>query len=224
MAVEPQVARSGASREERRCIVSGEVGPREALIRFVIGPDDLVVPDLAERLPGRGLWVTASREAVETAVRKGLFAKAARTKAMASEGLADEVEALLAKRAAAALGLARKAGELVTGFEKVMAEISAGRLAILIEARDGSEDGMRKLAGALKSRYAALHKAPAPILRPLWGDEMGLALGRANVVNAALTTGSMERKVFGDLARLESFGRVDRPEMPAAPDGERDEI
>ncbi|MFZ3034661.1 MAG: DUF448 domain-containing protein, partial [Parvibaculum sp.] len=86
MAVEPQVARSGASREERRCIVSGEVGPREALIRFVIGPDDLVVPDLAERLPGRGLWVTASREAVETAVRKGLFAKAARTKAMASEG------------------------------------------------------------------------------------------------------------------------------------------
>ncbi len=224
MAVEPQVARSGASREERRCIVSGEVGPREALIRFVIGPDDLVVPDLAERLPGRGLWVTASREAVETAVRKGLFAKAARTKAMASEGLADEVEALLAKRAAAALGLARKAGELVTGFEKVMAEISAGRLAILIEARDGSEDGMRKLAGALKSRYAALHKAPAPILRPLWGDEMGLALGRANVVHAALTTGSMERKVFGDLARLESFGRVDRPEMPAAPDGERDEI
>ncbi|MFZ3034890.1 MAG: DNA-binding protein, partial [Parvibaculum sp.] len=144
--------------------------------------------------------------------------------AMASEGLADEVEALLAKRAAAALGLARKAGELVTGFEKVMAEISAGRLAILIEARDGSEDGMRKLAGALKSRYAALHKAPAPILRPLWGDEMGLALGRANVVHAALTTGSMERKVFGDLARLESFGRVDRPEMPAAPDGERDEI
>ena len=224
MASKPPVSRSGASKEERRCIVSGEVGPREALIRFVIGPDDQVVPDLGERLPGRGLWVTATRKAVETAAAKGLFAKAARTKAVASEGLADEVEALLAKRAAAALGLARKAGALVTGFEKVMAEISAGRLAILIEARDGSEDGMRKLAGALKSRYAALHKAPAPILRPLWGDEMGLALGRANVVHAALTTGSMERKVFGDLARLESFGRVDRPEMSATPDGEREEI
>jgi hypothetical protein len=214
MAKAPSASKTGgASREERRCIVSGEVGPREALIRFVIGPDDLVVPDLGERLPGRGIWVTATREAVETAIRKGLFAKAARTKAMAAEGLADEIEGLLAKRAAAALGLARKAGALVTGYEKVLAEISAGRLAILIEARDGSEDGMRKLAGAMKSRYAALQKAPAPILRPLWGNEMDLALGRANVVHAALSTGSMERKVFGDLARLESYGRMMRSGM-----------
>jgi len=214
MASAHQASKTGlASREERRCIVSGEVGPREALIRFVVGPDDQVVPDVGERLPGRGIWVTASREAVETAVRKGLFARAARAKAVAGEGLADEVEALLVKRAAAALGLARKAGALVTGFEKVLAEISAGRLAILIEARDGSEDGMRKLAGAMKSRYAALQKAPAPILRPLWGDEMGLALGRANVVHAALTTGSMEKKVYGDLARLERYGRMARPGM-----------
>jgi predicted RNA-binding protein YlxR (DUF448 family) len=203
--------KEGAHKEERRCIVTGEVGSRENLIRFVVGPEDAVVPDLGEKLPGRGLWVTARREAVETAVRKGLFAKAARGRAEAAATLADEVEALLARRAGAALGLARKAGELVTGFEKVMAEISAGRLAILIEARDGSEDGGRKLAGALKSRYAALHKAQAPILRPLWGDEMGLALGRANVVHAALTQGSMERKVLADLARLESYGRKSRP-------------
>ena len=198
---------------ERRCIATGETQPASGLIRFVIGPDDLVVPDLGERLPGRGIWVTATRDAVETAIRKGLFAKAARAKAVAGEGLADEVEALLAKRAAAVLGLARKAGALVTGFEKVLAEISAGRLAILIEARDGSEDGMRKLAGAMKSRYAALQKTPAPILRPLWGDEMDLALGRANVVHAALSAGSMERKVFGDLAKLESYGRITRPGM-----------
>jgi predicted RNA-binding protein YlxR (DUF448 family) len=199
-----------AHKEERRCIVSGETGPKEALIRFVIGPEDQVVADLAERLPGRGIWLTATREAVETAAKKGLFARAAKAKAVAGEGLADEVEALLAKRASAALGLARKAGELVTGFEKVLAEISAGRLRVLIEARDGSEDGMRKMAGALKSRYDALQKAPAPILRPLWGDEMGLALGRANVVHAALTQGSMEKKVLADLARLESYGRKTR--------------
>jgi predicted RNA-binding protein YlxR (DUF448 family) len=197
-------------KEERRCIVSGETGSKDALIRFVVGPEDVVVPDLGERLPGRGIWVTASREAVETAVRKGLFARAARAKAVASDRLADEVEALLAKRGAAALGLARKAGALVTGFEKVMAEISAGRLVLLIEARDGSEDGTRKMAGALKSRYDALQKAPAPILRPLWGDEMGLALGRANVVHAALTQGSMAKKVLADLARLESYGRTPR--------------
>jgi predicted RNA-binding protein YlxR (DUF448 family) len=204
----PEMA--AAPREERRCIVSGETGSKDTLIRFVVGPGDVVVPDLAGRLPGRGLWVSATREAVETAMRKGLFAKAARMKAVAGETLADDVETLLAKRASAALGLARKAGVLVTGFEKVMAEISAGRLAILIEARDGSEDGMRKLAGALKSRYAALQKPDAPILRPLWGEEMDLALGRANVVHAALTQGSMERKVLGDLARLESYGRQDR--------------
>lgn len=200
-------APKSAAKEERRCIVTGEIGSKENLIRFVVGPGDMVVPDLGEKLPGRGLWVSARREAVEKAIAKGLFAKAARAKAEAGETLADEVEALLARRASAALGLARKAGELVTGFEKVMAEISAGRLAILIQARDGSEDGSGKLAGALKARYAALQKAQAPILRPLWGDEMGLALGRANVVHAALTRGSMERKVWVDLARLESYGR-----------------
>ncbi len=199
-----------AGKEERRCIVSGEVGPREALIRFVIGPEDAVVPDLGERLPGRGMWVTSTREAVETAIRKGLFAKSAKATAVAADSLADDLEALLAKRAASALGLARKAGALVTGYEKVLAEISAGRLVLLIEARDGSEDGMRKLAGALKSRYAALNRAEPPILKPLWGDEMDLALGRANVVHAALTQGSMKSKVLGDLARLESYGRMTR--------------
>lgn len=201
-----------AAKEERRCIVSGEVGPKDGLIRFVIGPDEKVVADLAERLPGRGIWVTATRSAVETAIKKGLFAKAAKAKAEADEGLADEVEALLARRAASALGLARKAGELITGYEKVLAEISAGRLVALIGARDGSEDGQRKLAGSLRSRYAALGKADAPIFKPLWGDEMDLALGRSNVVHAALTRGSMERKVIGDLARLESYGRKSRPD------------
>jgi len=199
------------SKEERRCIVSGEIGPKDGLIRFVVGPDDKVVADLAAKLPGRGLWVTSTREAVETAVKKGLFARAAKGKAVAGEELADEVETLLAKRAAAALGLARKAGELVTGYEKVLAEITAGRLAVLIGARDGSEDGQRKLAGALRARYAALGKAEAPVLKPLWGDEMDLALGRTNVVHAALTKGSMERKVLGDLARLECYGRSLRP-------------
>lgn len=203
-------APKSAASEERRCIVTGEIGSKEGLIRFVVGPGDVVVPDLGEKLPGRGLWVSARREAVEKAIARGLFAKAARAKAEAGETLADEVEALLARRASAALGLARKAGELVTGFEKVMAEISAGRLELLIQARDGSEDGSGKLAGALKARYAALQKAQAPILRPLWGDEMGLALGRANVVHAALTQGSMKRKVWADLARLESYGRKSR--------------
>lgn len=197
--------------EERRCIVTGEVGPRERLIRFVVGPDGAVVPDLGEKLPGRGLWVSARRETVEMAIRKGLFSRAARAKVEARETLADEVERLLARRAAEALGLARKAGALILGFEKVSAAIAKGEAAALIEARDGAEDGGRKLAGAVKARSAGGETAPVPILRPLWAAEMGLALGRANVVHAALTRGGMKEKALGDLARLESYGRKLRP-------------
>lgn len=197
--------------EERRCIVTGEVCSKDGLVRFVAGPEGRIVPDLAGRLPGRGLWVSARREAVETAVRKGLFARAARARVEADEALADEVERLLARRAGEALGLARKSGALVTGFEKVMALISEGRIALLIEARDGSQDGRRKLEGAIKAAQAAGKLAEVPTLRPLWADEMGLALGRANVVHAALTKSSMMAKVLADLARLESYGRTGRP-------------
>ncbi|MGB5949269.1 MAG: RNA-binding protein [Parvibaculum sp.] len=209
MSTEAEAA--GRQAEERRCIVTGEAGPKEGLIRFVIGPQASPVPDLGERLPGRGIWVSARREAVETAIRKGLFSRAARMKVEASEALADEVERLLAKRAMEALGLARKAGCLVLGFEKVMAAIGKGEVALLIEARDGSEDGARKLAGALKARDQGAAKRATPILSPLWTAEMGLALGRANVVHAALTQGSMKNKVLADLARLESYGRKERP-------------
>ncbi|HMM14040.1 MAG TPA: RNA-binding protein [Parvibaculum sp.] len=209
MSTEAEAA--GRQAEERRCIVTGETGPKEGLIRFVIGPQASPVPDLGERLPGRGIWVSARREAVETAIRKGLFSRAARMKVEASEALADEVERLLAKRAMEALGLARKAGCLILGFEKVMAAIGKGEVALLIEARDGSEDGARKLAGALKAREQSGGKHATPILSPLWTAEMGLALGRANVVHAALTQGSMKNKVLADLARLESYGRKERP-------------
>lgn len=197
--------------EERRCIVTGEVGSKEGLIRFVIGPEGAPVADLGEKLPGRGIWVSARREALETAIRKGLFSKAAREKVEVPEGFADDVERLLAKRAADALGLARKAGALVLGFEKVLSAIGKGEVAFLVEARDGSEDGSRKVAAALRAHNSGSEKAPPPILRPLWAAEMGLALGRANVVHAALTKGSMKEKVLGDLARLESYGRKERP-------------
>lgn len=189
--------------EERRCIVTGESGSKDGLIRFVVDPEGRIVADLAERLPGRGLWVSARREIVEKALTKGAFAKAARMKVDVAETLADEVEGLLVRRASDALGLARKAGSLVAGFEKVLKAIAAGNVALLIEARDGSEDGGRKLENALVARYGDR----ARVLRGLWGDEMGLALGRANVVHAALTQGSMNEKVLVDFTRLELYGR-----------------
>jgi uncharacterized protein len=208
------VKKPDAEREgpERRCIVSGESGGKDGLIRFVLDPEGQVVPDLAEKLPGRGLWVTAVREMVEKAALKGHFAKAAKAPAKAGPELADLVERLLARRAADALGLARKAGALETGFEKVLTAIERGRIAALIEARDGAQDGRRKLEQRLRVVKEQGILGDVPVLSPLWADEMGLALGRGNVIHAALIPGRMQAKVVADLARLARYGRKLRPE------------
>lgn len=205
----PDAEREGP---ERRCIVSGESGGKDGLIRFVLDPEGQVVPDLAEKLPGRGLWVTAVREMVEKAALKGHFAKAAKAPAKACPELADLVERLLARRAADALGLARKAGALETGFEKVLTAIERGRIAALIEARDGAQDGRRKLEQRLRVVKEQGILGDVPVLSPLWADEMGLALGRGNVIHAALIPGRMQAKVVADLARLARYGRKLRPE------------
>lgn len=197
---------------ERRCIVSGEIGGKDGLIRFVLGPDGEVVPDLAEKLPGRGLWVTPAREMVEKAALKGHFARAAKAPAKAGMELADLVERLLARRASDALGLARKAGALETGFEKVLTAIERGRIAALIEARDGAQDGRRKLEQRLRVAKEHGILGDVPVLDPLWADEMGLALGRGNVIHAALISGRMQAKVVAELARLARYGRKFRPE------------
>src|SRR3954454_7280915 len=133
-----------ASRE-RRDIVSGAVMAEARLIRFVAGPDGMVVPDLARKLPGRGLWVAADRASVATAAKKGLFARAAKAKVVAGPDLPDQLERLLKGRLLSGLGLARRAGDLTSGFEKVSSAISSGKAAWLIEASDGAADGRRKL-------------------------------------------------------------------------------
>ena len=125
---------------ERRDIVSGEVMAEARLIRFVAGPDGAVVPDLARKLPGRGMWVAADRASVETAAKKGLFARSAKAPMKASPDLAEQVSALLRARILNALGLARKAGDLTSGFEKVSSAISSGKAAWLVEASDGAAD------------------------------------------------------------------------------------
>ena len=189
----------------RRDIVSGEVMDEAALIRFVPGPDGLVFPDLARKLPGRGMWVAASREAVETAARKNLFARSAKAKLAAPANLADQVELLLRRRILDGLGLARRAGDLILGFEKVRDTVSAGKAAWLIEASDGAEDGRRKL-------LQAAHRAP---IKPrLFGvftaDELGLAMGLDNVIHVALLAGRGAKRWSADADRLAGF----RPLLP----------
>ncbi len=191
---------------ERRCIVSGEVVPEAGLIRFVAGPDGGVVADLARKLPGRGLWVTASREAVSLAAKKGSFSRAAKARLTAPANLADQVEALLTRRVLDGLGLARRAGDLTFGFEKAGAAITSGKVAWMIEASDGAEDGRRKIL------QIARRAARMPRLLGIFsGEELSLALGLGNVIHLVFLSGRGANRWTQDVERLAGF----RPLMPS---------
>lgn len=190
---------------ERRDIVSGEVMAEDRLVRFVAGPGGVVTPDLARKLPGRGLWVAADRASVETAARKGLFSRAAKTRLEAAPDLADLVETLLMKRLLSGLGLARKAGLMASGFEKVDAAVRKGRAEFLIEAIDGAADGRRKL-------LAACAASPRPTRRIglFTSAELSLALGGLNVIHTAFLAGRGAGRWTVDVERLSGF----RPLFP----------
>ncbi|MBL8553457.1 MAG: RNA-binding protein [Phenylobacterium sp.] len=195
------VARTHAeAARERRDIVSGEVMAEARLIRFVAGPDGAVVPDLARKLPGRGMWVAADRASVETAAKKGLFARSAKAPMKASPDLAEQVSALLRARILNALGLARKAGDLTSGFEKVSSAISSGKAAWLVEASDGAADGRGKLL------RLARHQSPPPgVFGVFTATELGLALGGENVIHTAFLAGRAAERWTEDVRRLAGF-------------------
>jgi len=190
---------------ERRDIVTGVVMDETRLIRFVAGPDGQVTPDLGRKLPGRGLWVAADRVSVETAARKGLFARSAKRRLTAAPDLADQVEGLLMRRLLAGLGLARKAGALTSGFEKVRSAIAAGEAAFVVEALDGAADGRRKILGVF-------HRSPrTPRLIGLFSsEELGLAMGGENVIHTAFLAGRGAESWALDAERLRGF----RPLFP----------
>lgn len=185
---------------ERRDIVSGQVTEEGALVRFVAGPEGLVVPDLAAKLPGRGMWVAADRGSVEAAAKKGLFARSAKTKLTAAPDLADQVEALLRRRLLEGLGLAKRAGELISGYEKVAAALNAGKAAWLVEAADGAADGRRKILNVAR-------KSPSPpqVLGLFKAEELGLALGAENVIHTAFLAGRGADHWTRDVRRLAGF-------------------
>ncbi|MFO7855352.1 MAG: RNA-binding protein [Paracoccaceae bacterium] len=191
---------------ERRCIATGESGPKAPLLRFVIGPSGEVTPDLAEKLPGRGMWLTATREAAERAVKRRAFARAARAPVSAPPDLPDLLERLLAQRLVEAVALARKAGLAVTGFEKVKARLRQGPVAALLEARDGSDQGRAKLRPLARG---------APIMDSLDSGELGLAFGRAFVIHAALDAGGATDRVLREARRLSGFRPGGGPTGPA---------
>ena len=196
----------GEDMRERRCIVTAETLAESELVRFVAGPDGTVVPDLAATLPGRGLWVRARRAEIERAAAKNLFSKAAGTNLRAPAGLAAHTEQLLARRLASHLGMARKAGVLVFGFDNVAKALqSASPPSVLVEARDGAPDGRRKLLALAASRNLS------PIVVDcLAAEEIALALGRENVIHAALKSGRLAERLAMDASRLKGFRAPDK--------------
>jgi uncharacterized protein len=186
---------------DRRCIVTGEVLSEVELIRFVVAPDGTVVPDIAARLPGRGHWVRADRAVLEKAVARNFFAKSAKAAVDVPSDLCSRTERLLAERMMADLGLARRAGQLVFGFDNVARAFqSRTPPVVLVEAKDGAADGRRKLVALAQARNLA-----AEIVDCLDSGEISLALGRENVIHAALKSGRLSERLVMDAGRLKGF-------------------
>ena len=191
------MSRGGAKAErdgpERRCLATGETGPRTGLIRFVVGPSGEVVPDLAGKLPGRGMWVTSDRAALDLAVRKKLFSRAAKAQVTVSPDLTALIEAGLAQRVISLIALARKAGGAVAGYEKVKSWLEDGTAVVLLQASDGSERGKARLRPP---------DGPDTLIGLLSGAELGLAFGRENVIHGALAAGGLAHRVVEEASRL----------------------
>ena len=194
--MESAVADADDGAPVRRCLATGTLRPKAELVRFVLAPDGTVVPDINERLPGRGLWLTASRDIVASASAKGLLAKAARAAVTAPADLADQVEGLLARRCRDLLGVARRAGQATAGFEKVRAWLAGGKAGLLLEASEGSADGRRKLRALA---------GDVPVIGVLRGDELGPALGRDHAVHVAVKAGKLAEMLMREAARLSGF-------------------
>jgi predicted RNA-binding protein YlxR (DUF448 family) len=177
---------------ERKCIVTGDVGPKRGLIRFAIGPDNAVVPDVFEKLPGRGIWVSAERDVLETAISKKLFSRSAKRPVIVSDNLIEEIERQLVKRLTDLIALSRKSASAVAGFEKVKGWLADGRAKVLLQASDGSERGKGKLWTPEGGRFFDV----------LTASELGLAFGRESVIHGALATGGLTQRVVEEASRL----------------------
>jgi predicted RNA-binding protein YlxR (DUF448 family) len=191
---------------ERTCAVSRTVLAPDRLIRFVLGPDGQVTPDLARRLPGRGVWVECSRSRVETAIKTGVFAKSLKQQVSVSPDLAERIDKLLLRRAIDALSLANKAGLVVAGFAKVDTAVASGHCQMLVHAADAAADGAGKLTRKLRAVWQAQGNTDEPvILDALTSADLSLAMGRANVVHAALTKGGAAANFLRDAERLQRY-------------------
>ena len=170
------------------------------MVRFVAGPDGVLVPDIAAKLPGRGVWITANRATMDAATKKNAFARGLKTGVSIPDGLGDTVESLLLQRCQGLLGMAKRSGEVVIGFDQVRAALRKSKPAWLLEARDGGEDGRQKVYSLAKALYNEVKVAGA-----LASGELGMAFGRTHVVHGALEPGSLAAAWSKAYRRLTGF-------------------
>ena len=194
-----EIDRGPAAGGERFCALSREAKPADEMIRFVVGPDGAVVPDVKRKLPGRGLWITATRAAIDEAMAKRVFARGFKRDVRVPDDLAALTETLLERSALDALAIAGKAGHVVQGFGKAEDALNAGEAVALIHAADGAADGKRKLDAVLRKNARQI-----PVIEVFSSAQLDLALGRLNVIHAALLAGPVSDSF---LARTERFQR-----------------
>jgi len=210
--IEDTGPREARGATERTCVVTRAVRPVDELIRFVVAPDGAVVADLKRRLPGRGVWVTANRASVDEGVKRKAFSRGFKREVRAAADLGQQVERLLEHAALDALGIAHKAGRVKAGFARTEAALADDPVVAILQASDGAADGARKIAAAVANRQMAGIEGEVPIVAAFTTAQLDLALGRSNVVHAALLAGPAS---IGFLARCQSLERY----RTSSPDG-----
>jgi len=180
----------------RRCIVTGSVLPTAELIRCVAGPDGVVVPDVDEKLPGRGLWLSAAQNVVNKACAKNSFARAAKANVKPMDGLAERIEVTLQARCLSLIGMMRRDGKVVFGFEKTRIRLKDGHCAVVLAASDGAADGRNKIQALAQER---------PVVDLFTGAQLGQVVGRDYVVHMGLDASVLAGRFLQEARRLQGF-------------------
>ncbi|WP_235702750.1 MULTISPECIES: RNA-binding protein [Acidiphilium] len=216
IAPEPDDEAADHTGPQRRCLVTRERRARETMLRFVAGPDDSLVFDVVATLPGRGMWLSASRDVIEMAMKRGVFARVAGRRLMVPERLADRVQSVLENRIVELLGLARRAGAATGGFEKVKEWLGSGRCALLVEAADGSVSEQARL----RQHHAV------PVVHPLTAARLGAAFGRERMMHVAIGAGKLAGMIATEAERCAGIaggaGGTGAPVASAARSGQRE--
>ncbi|MEQ9607700.1 MAG: RNA-binding protein [Kiloniellaceae bacterium] len=195
-------SRPAPAAPERRCLASGEVLPKAQLLRFVVAPDGTLVPDLAERLPGRGLWLQARQDMMAKACARNLFAKAAKRHVRVPDDLPRQIEALALRRCLDLLGLARRAGAVVAGFEKVKAALRSGEVGVLVQADDAADDGRQKIQALARAVGASAVGPRVRMLQFCGAADLGAAVGREAAVHVGIAPGRIAEGLIQEVQRL----------------------